>query len=343
MLAALRGGDEAAFSALVERYRRQLLVHCYRMVGSLEEAEDLVQETFLRAWRARADFEGRSLVRTWLYRIATNVCLNALERTPRRVLFVDVPPQDPRSILPVEERPDLGAPAADLSWIQPFPDHLLEPAAPADSEPDAVVVGRETIELAFLATIQSLSPKQRAILLLRDLLAFSAKETAALLEISVDSVNSSLRRARSTMRKRLPARCLEGVQPTRPTDEELAVLQRFIEAHQQADVAAFASILREDVRQVMPPHLLLYDGRDSVATRFTRYIDPDSPEYPGHIRLVPTAANRQPSAATYLRHPGGAEHRLIGLSVLDVEDGLVVGIVSFGVDLLGSFGLPPTL
>jgi len=336
ILAALRSGDEAGFVALVERYRHQLLVHCYRMVGSLEEAEDLVQETFLRAWRGRAGFEGRSLVRTWLYRIATNACLNALERTPRRVLVPDVPPEDPHSIMALERRPDLGAPPADLAWVQPFPDRLVEPTAPAESEPDAVVVARETIEPAFLATIQLLSPRQRAILLLRDVLGWSAQETADLLEASVDSVNSALRRARTTMRTRLPSRRLDWAQATHPTYEERAVLRRFIEAHDRADVAAFAALLRDDVRQAMPPHLLWYDGRDAVVTRFARYIDPDSPEYPGHVRLVPAAANRQPAAVTYLQRPGDREHRLVGLNVLDVEDGLVVAIVSFGVELLGA-------
>jgi RNA polymerase sigma-70 factor (ECF subfamily) len=340
--AAVRGGDASAFAALAERYRRQLLVHCYRMLGSLEEAEDAVQETFLRAWRARAGFEGRSLFRTWLYRIATNVCLNILERRPRRVLVADVAPRDPRAALSVEERPDLGAPPADLPWLQPYPDRLLDPAAPGDLEPDAVAVARETIELSFLAAIQFLPPKQRAVLLLRDVLGNSAKETAGLLDLSVASVNSALQRARSTLRARLPARRLDWARATGPTDQERAVLRRFMDAHDRADVAAFAALLRDDVRQAMPPHLLWYDGRDAVAANFARYIDPGSPAYPGQLRVVATAANRQPAMAVYLRRPDDSAHRLLGLTVLDVEDGHVVGIVSFGVELLGSFGLPAT-
>jgi RNA polymerase sigma-70 factor, ECF subfamily len=343
VLAAVRGGDASGFAALAERYRRQLLVHCYRMLGSLEEAEDAVQETLLRAWRARAGFEGRSLFRTWLYRIATNICLNALQRSPRRILVADVPPQDPRVTLSVEQLPDRGAPPADLPWLQPYPDRLLDPAAPGDLEPDAVVVARETIELAFLAAIQLLPAKQRAVLVLRDVLGWSAKETASLLEVSVASVNSALQRARSTLRARLPARRLEWARATGPTEQERAVLQRFMDAHDRADVTAFAALLREDVRQAMPPHLLWYDGRGAVATNFARYIDPGSPSYPGHLRMVPTAANRQPAAAVYLRRPDDSAYRLLGLSVLDVEDGLVVGIVSFGLDLLEAFGLPPTL
>ena len=343
MVAAVRSGNEAAFSALAERYRRQLLVHCYRMVGSLEDAEDLVQETLLRAWRARAGFEGRSRFRTWLYRIATNACLTALERSPRRVLVAAVPSGDPRAVLPVEERPDLGAPPADLPWLQPYPDRLLEPVAPSAWEPGAMVVARETIELAFLAAIQFLPPRQRAVLILRDVLGWSAKEAASSLELSVAAVNSALQRARSTMRRRLPARRLDWAPATGPTDEERAVLQRFMDAHDRGDVAGFTALLRADVHQMMPPYLLWYEGRDAVAAIFARYIDPGSPEYPGRLRLVPTAANRQPAAAGYLRRPGDTEYRLLGLDVLDVQGGLVVGIVSFGVDLLGAFGLPQTL
>jgi RNA polymerase sigma-70 factor, ECF subfamily len=167
-VAAVRAGDEAAFAALAERYRRQLQVHCYRMLGSVEDAEDMVQETLLRAWRARASFEGRSLFRTWLYRIATNACLNALERRPRRITPPDIGPatDDPR-VEPME--------SPELPWLGPYPDHLLEPVAPADAEPDAVVVGRETIELAYLAAIQHLPPRQRAVFILRDSLGWSAQ------------------------------------------------------------------------------------------------------------------------------------------------------------------------
>jgi RNA polymerase sigma-70 factor, ECF subfamily len=343
VLAAVRAGDQAAFVALAERHRRQLHVHCYRMLGSFEDAEDLVQETLLRAWRSRSSFQGRSLFRTWLYRIATNACLNSLRRRPRRVLVADVPPRDPGAELPVEERADLGAPPADLPWLQPYPDHLLEQVAPSDSEPDAVVVARETIELAYLAAIQYLPPRQRAILILRDALGWSAKETAGLLEISVASVNSALQRARTTMRARLPPRRLDWAQDTGPTDEERTVLQRFMDAHDRADVAAFAALLREDARQAMPPHLLWYDGREAMTTLFARYIDPAAPNYPGQLRLVPTAANRQPAVAVYLRRKGDSLYRLLGLNVLEIQDGQVSGITSFGVELLGAFGLPPTL
>jgi RNA polymerase sigma-70 factor (ECF subfamily) len=343
VLAAVRAGDEAAFAAFAERYRRQLHVHCYRMLGSFEDAEDLVQETMLRAWRSRASFQGRSLFRTWLYRIATNACFNALERSPHRILVADVPARDPSADLPPEERPDLGAPPADLPSLQPYPDHLLDQAGPSDAQPDVVVVARETIELAYLAAIQHLPPRQRAILILRDALGFSAKETAGLLETSVASVNSAHQRARSTMRARLPARRLDWAQATRPTDDERSVLERFMDAHDRADVAAFTVLLREDARQTMPPHLQWYDGREALVILFARYIHPTSPNYPGQLRFVATAANRQPAAACYLRRPGDSQYRLFGLDVLEVEAGQISAITVFGVELLGAFGLPSTL
>jgi RNA polymerase sigma-70 factor (ECF subfamily) len=343
VLAAVRAGDESAFAALAERYRRQLHLHCYRMLGSFEEAEDMVQETLLRAWKARRTFEGRSMFRTWLYRIATNASLSTLERSRRRVLVADVPPTDPYRELPADERPDLGARPADLPWIEPYPDRLLDAMASSDIEPEAMVVARETIELAYLAAIQHLPPRQRAVLILRDAVGWSARETATLLETSVASVTSALQRARSTMRARLPARRLEWASTTAPTEEERAVLQRFMEAHDRADVAAFSALLARDARQAMPPHLLRYEGRDALTTLFANYIRPDSMHYPGALRLVATAANRLPAAAAYLRRPGDSEYRLLGLDVLDIENGLVIGITSFGVQLLERFGLTPTL
>jgi RNA polymerase sigma-70 factor, ECF subfamily len=170
VVAAVNAGDQAAFAALAERHRRELQVHCYRMLGSLDDAEDLVQETFLRAWRKRQSFEGRSPFRAWLYRIATNACLDALDGRDRRVLPQDVVPAEPDPLAPPP-------PSADLPWLQPYPDRLLQGAAPGDMEPDAVVVERETIELAFLAAIQHLPPRQRVTLILRDVLGWSARET----------------------------------------------------------------------------------------------------------------------------------------------------------------------
>src|SRR5258708_17487968 len=187
---AVRAGDESAFSALTERHRRELLVHCYRMVGNLEDAEDLVQETFLRAWRGRSGFEGRSTLRAWLYKIATNACLDAIKRSRRRIQVVDPPG--------AQDQP----PSFDeVPWLQPFPDRLLADTVPGGSEPDAVVVAKETIELAFLAAIQHLPPRPRGVLILRDVLGWSAQETAEALDGSTAAVNSALQRASARLQE----------------------------------------------------------------------------------------------------------------------------------------------
>jgi RNA polymerase sigma-70 factor (ECF subfamily) len=317
---------------LVESYRRELQVHCYRMLGSFEDAEDMVQETFLRAWRRRSSFGGRSSFRAWLYRIATNACLDALERRPPRVL----PPQvaaaaDPRV-------PPL--PTADVPWLQPYPDRLLEGIAPSDAEPDAALVAKETIELAFLVAIQHLAPRQRAVLIVRDVLGWSAKETAMLLETTVDSVNSGLRRARSMLKKHLPARRLEWASDSDPTEQERSLLQRYMDAHERADVAAFAALLREDARLTMPPTPTWYDGREAVVTFHARQVF--VPEY--QWRFVVTRANRQPAVALYTRRPGESEYRASVMDVLLIEDGLLAQIDSFVLPhLFPAFGLPPTL
>jgi RNA polymerase sigma-70 factor, ECF subfamily len=338
VVAAARAGDESAFAALAERYRRELQVHCYRMLGSLEDAEDLVQETFLRAWRGRTSFQGRSSFRTWLYRIATNACLNALARRSRRVLPPEVVPASPAVVA------QLPAPDFEVAWLQPYPDRLLEPAAPSDAQPDAVVVARETIELAFLAAVQHLPPRQRAVLLLRDVLGWSAGETAALLEASVSAVNSALQRARSTLRRHLPARRGDWAPSSEPSQEEREVLRRYLEASERSDAAAVAELLAEDVRQSMPPYRLWYEGREAIASVLADCFDPASPGYVGELRQVVTGANLQPALANYARWPGEGEYRALSLDVLRIERGKVVEITSFvGAELFGAFGLPLTL
>jgi RNA polymerase sigma-70 factor (ECF subfamily) len=343
VLDAIMAGDEFAFVSLAERYRWQLHVHCYRMLGSFEDAEDVVQETLLRAWKARHNFEGRSRFRTWLYSIATNACLNALERSPRRVLVPDIAPTDPSRRLAANARPDLDARPADLPWLEPYPDRLLDEAESDQAGPEAVIVARETIELAYLAAIQYLPPRQRAIFILRDSYAWSANETASLLNTTVASINSGLQRARATMKAKLPAHRLEWTTAQAPTDEERAVLRRFMDAHDRADVVAFSALLAEDARQAMPPNPLRYEGREALVTLFANYIHPDSIHYPGELRRVESAANRQPASATYLRRRRDTEFRLLGLDVLELREGRVAGITSFGAPLLGRFGLSPTL
>jgi RNA polymerase sigma-70 factor (TIGR02960 family) len=303
--------DEAAFA----RHRRELHVHCYRMLGSFEEAEDVVQETFLRAWRARDSFDGGPGLRAWLYRIATNACLDALRSRKRRV-------------------PSLSS-FAEVPWIQPYPDRLLDEMAPREDEPDAVVVARETIELAYLAAIQLLPPRQRAVLIARDVLGWSAAETAALLDMSVAAANSALQRARATLEERLPDR---ERAPARPTEEERALLDRFIDAHERADAAAAVALAAEDIRVTMPPHPWVYEGLDAV-----RSLIEEGLTGRGEWRLVATAANRMPTAATYLKAHGDTEFRAFKFDVLRIEGGEVAEITTFDATLFEAFGLPPTL
>jgi RNA polymerase sigma-70 factor, ECF subfamily len=332
VVAAARAGEESAFAELVERYRRELQVHCYRMLGSFEDAEDMVQETLLRAWRKRKSFEGRSSFRAWLYRIATNACLDALKRRPPRVL----PPQvataaDPRV-------PPL--PAADMPWLQPYPDRLLEGIAAGDEGPEAELVSKETIELTFLVAIQHLVPRQRAVLILRDVLGWSAKETARLLETTVDSVNSALRRARSTLRRHLPPSRLEWASGSDPTQEERRLLRRYMDAHERTDATIFAALLREDARLTMPPTPTWYDGREAIVTFHAQQLFVPEIQW----RAMVTRANRQPAVAFYTRQPGEPDFRASVMDVLRVEEGRVTQIDAFVLPaLFPAFGLPPAI
>jgi RNA polymerase sigma-70 factor (ECF subfamily) len=335
LLAAIRAGDEQAFATLAQRYRHQLHVHCYRMVGSFDEAEDLVQETLLRAWRGRASFEGRSSMRTWLYRIATNACLNSLERLPRRVLPQDVAAPVTGNTDPSEAR-DEPPWAPELPWLQPYPDHLL---AAADAEPDTVAVSRETIELAYLAALQHLPARQRAILILRDALGWSAGEVAGMLEQSTASVNSAHQRARSTMRSQLPkGRETWAAVPAR-SESEQSTLRQFMEAWERADAAKLTSLLREDARWAMPPAPLWFDGRAAIELLFRLY----PPSASGEFRTLATAANYQPALAAYLRRPGEAAFHLSGVQVLRVEEGAIAEVISFDRVLCTHFDLPQTI
>lgn len=335
LVAAVRAGDEATFGVLVERHRRELQIHCYRMLGSLDDAEDMVQETLLRAWHKRASFEGRAPFRAWLYRIATNACLDFLARHPRRPRPRDGEParDGPRSL----RLPD------EIPWLQPYPDQLLEPAAPRDAEPDAVLVAKETIELAFMAAIQHLPPRQRAVLILRDVLDWSANETAALLEVSVPAVKSALQRARTTLKDHLPPQRLQWTAALAPSAEERSLLERYMAAHERADCALLAELLRDDVLLTMPPEPTWFAGRATILAFSADVFDPASPLYHGRWRSLPTRANRQPAAAHYVRRPGDDRYRAQVLDVLRVEDGRVAEITAFAPALFPAFGLPLTL
>jgi RNA polymerase sigma-70 factor (TIGR02960 family) len=308
-------GVEPAFAELAERHRRELHVHCYRMLASFEEAEDAVQETLLRAWRSRDSFEG-SLIRAWLYKIATNVCLDMLRRSSRRLATVHN--------------------FSEVPWLQPYPDALLDEVAPSDDQPDEVIVERETIELAFLAAMQVLPPRQRAALIARDVLGWPAIETASLLETSVAAANSALQRARATMQEHLPSQRSEWT-AGEPSAEERALLEQFIDAHQRGDAALAVSIASQDLRITMPPAPYLFEGLDTIAPLLARALSE------GEWRLVPTLANRMPTAASYLRQEGDSLYRAFKFDVLRVENGLIAEITTFGPELFPAFGLPPTL
>jgi RNA polymerase sigma-70 factor (TIGR02960 family) len=297
----------------LDRHRRELHVHCYRMLGSFEEAEDAVQETFLRAWRARDTFAGGPGLRAWLYKIATNTCLDAIRARSRRM-------------------PALQS-FADVPWLQPYPDRLLDEVAPSEEEPDAVVVARETIALAYVAVIQLLPPRQRAVLILRDVLEWSAKETAELLDISVAAANSALQRARATLEDQ-PMPSTTGVL----TDDERALLDRYVDAHQRADAEAALAITRDDIRVTMPPHPFLYDGIEQVRPLMVEGL-PSAGEW----RVLPTSANRMPAAACYLRQPGETEFRAFKTDVLRIVDGKVAEVTTFDAALFPEFALPPTV
>ena len=289
------------------------------MLGSFEDAEDAVQETFLRAWRSRDSFDGSSAFRAWLYRIATNVCLDAIRRANRR--------PKARTLSSLGEVP----------WLQPFPDRLLDVVAPREAEPDALVVRRETIELAYLAAIQLLPPRQRAVLILRDVLDFSAAETASQLEMTVQAVNSALQRARATMRANQP-HGRTAAPPAEPTPAELALLERFIDAHQRADVEAAIAMLREDARVAMPPNPFWFNGREAIVQSLITGL-----RDPGEWRLIPVRANRQPAAASYLRPWGGTEFEAFKFDILRVENGRIAEITTFDATLFPVFGLPPVI
>ncbi|GAA2500244.1 sigma-70 family RNA polymerase sigma factor [Streptomyces longisporus] len=320
---------EADFATLTESHRREIHVHCYRMTGSYDDAEDLVQETFLRAWRARESFEGRAGARTWLYRIATNACLDFQRRTARR-------PQRYEPIPGMNH--GTGEAPARITWLQPYPDDEL-PTAEED-RPDVAAVSRETLELVFLAAIQHLPPRQRAVLILRDVLGLTAAETAEALDLTVASANSALQRARPTLRDHLPGQRAEW-SAGEPTEAQRAVLQRYMSAAEQLDFAAMTDLLSKDVTLTMPPNPFWFTGRDALVEFLRPTLDPASPMFFGHWRHLPARANGQLAAGGYVRRPGTHVHRAQVLDVLRFDaDDRIVEITSFEPHLFPAFGLP---
>jgi RNA polymerase sigma-70 factor, ECF subfamily len=285
LIEAASAGDEAAFRDLAERYRRELHVHCYRMLGSVHDAEDALQETLLRAWRHLDSFEGRSSFRAWLYRIATNVSLAALGKRPE----------------PQTEEPAL---------LTPYPDAWLDELPSQDAEPGARYDLRESVQLALLAAVQTLPPGQRAALLLRDVLGFSAKEVADLLEVSPTSVHSAVRRARATVARAAP----ERTPP--PDDVQQSLVKRYIEAWESVDIAGLIALMREEAVMTMPPDPAVFLGRQEIVDFFATV--PASGEL-DKIPLVPTRANRQPAVGAYFPDADAGVYRPYGVMVLTLD------------------------
>lgn len=319
-----RAGDSDAFRVLTEPHRRELQAHCYRMLGSLQDAEDMVQNTLLAAWRALPGFEGRASMRTWLYRIATNQCLTALRSAKRRsAKEVDM------STIDLPDPTHLG----EIAWLEPFPDVMLQPAASLALGPEARYDQQESISLAFVTALQVLPARQRAVLILREVLGYSATEVADMLDATTVSVNSALKRARTALQHhRADDKPLE---PNSPAEE--ALVSKFVHAYQSADVDALIDLLTADVRLSMPPIPLEYHGSDAVRRFYTNVFS--SRRY----ALVPTRANGQPAFGAYLHTDGGAVRRAAGLLVLGVAGDRICGLTRFDNDVLPWFGLPRTL
>jgi RNA polymerase sigma-70 factor (TIGR02960 family) len=327
ILARARAGDEHAFRELTDPYRRELQLHCYRLVGSVQDAEDLVQETLLAAWRGLERFEGRSSVRAWLYRIATNRCLNALRARGRR----------PKEVPPMVEPPEPTR-RTEPTWLEPYPDVLLEGVADSSPGPATRYETREAIALAFVAALQHLPPRQRAVLVLRDVLGFKAAETAAMLDSSVASVKGALQRARATLDGRLPASDRERATLPRSADER-ELIERFADAVEGGDVDGIVSLLTDDAWLTMPPYPFEYQGHAAIAA-FLR----DRATIRGApLRLVPTRANGQPAFGCYLPDEQAAPARPYGLMVLTLAGERLSAITWFGDSgVFPYFGLPPS-
>jgi RNA polymerase sigma-70 factor (ECF subfamily) len=317
LLEAARGGDEDAFGRLAERYRGELHAHCYRMLGSLHDAEDALQETLLRAWRGLARFEGRSALRSWLYTIATNTCLNVIAKRPKRVLPIDYgPATDPH------DRP--GEPVVESVWIEPYPDETLG-LEDGYAAPDASYEQREAVELAFVAALQHLPANQRAILILREVLGFSAKETAESLQTSVASVNSALQRARAAVDERVPEQTQQETLRSIGDEELRDLIGRYVDAWERCDVEAFASMLAEDATFAMPPLASWYQGREEIATWATNW--PLSGEW--RWRTVFTRANGQPALGFYAWDEEAKAYLPFALNVLTLRGEEISDVTAF--------------
>jgi RNA polymerase sigma-70 factor, ECF subfamily len=331
LLEAARTGDDDAFARLVDAHHAELHAHCYRMLGSAHDAEDALQDALLRAWRGLPSFAGRSSVRTWLFKVTTNACLDAIARRSRRVLPIDYgPPADPRS--------GAEAPMPGSEWIEPYPDTLvgLEGRYAA---PEARYEQREAVELAFVAALQHLPARQRAVLVLREVLGFSASEVAEALETTVAAVNSALQRARKAIEERLPERSQQATLRALGDERVRDLVERFVQAMENGDVAAILGLLSEDVTFSMPPHPTWYRGREVVADS---WLMPSGPL--PRLRFLSTSANGQPAVAAYVLDPARGSFLPLALDVLELDAAGIVGITAFrSPSVFPLFGLPAEL
>ena len=328
LMSRARDGDGDAFRELTEPYRRELQVHCYRMLGSFADAEDAVQDTLLAAWQGFGGFEGRASLRTWLYRIATNKCLDARRAASRRPAREwDVPNAEP------PEPTRLG----EVVWLEPYPDALLEGPAGAPLGPEARYERTESVSLAFVTALQVLPPRQVAVLILRDVLGFHASEVAGMLDSTVESVNSALKRARASLQRHRPPAAGREPPPVSGSPAEEAMLAKFVRAWESADLDALAALLTDDVFISMPPMPFEYEGRDLVA-RFCASLFSAGRRFD----LVPTRANGQPAFGAYLRARNGIRYGM-GLYVLTLTGDRICAMTRFENTVLPWFGLPRSL
>ena len=332
LLQAVRHGNEDAFRTLVEPHRKALLAHCYRMLGSLHDAEDALQEALLRAWRGLHGFDERRSVRPWLYKIATNTCLDTISRRPRRLL--------PRDYGLSPNSPDDNAePVVESIWVEPYPDDKLG-VEDGYAAPEARYEQREAVELAFIAALQHLPPQQRAALVLREVLGFSASEVSELLETSVASVNSALQRARKTVDERLPSQSQQATLRALGDERLRALVKDYVKAWESADVDALTALLAEDVTMAMPPYPFWWQGRTELLAAITH---PDSPLHE-RWRYLPVRANGQLAFAGYLWDPERGVYTANALEVISLEGVQVRESVGFAMpELFAKFDLPAEL
>jgi RNA polymerase sigma-70 factor (TIGR02960 family) len=330
LLARARAGDGQAFGQLTAPYRRELQVHCYRILGSVQDAEDALQETLLAAWQGLGGFQERSSIRTWLYQIATSRCLNALRAASRRPRMSSPPPG-----LDPPEPTRLG----EVVWLEPYPDLLFEGLADHAPGPEARYEARETISLAFITALQLLPPRQRAVLILRDVLGFRAREVAGILGTSVESVTSALRRARATLQRRLGPPAGREPPPPPGSAAEQALIAQLTRAFETGNVDELVALLTEDVWVTMPPVPLEYQGRE-LAARFFAAV---SFRHGRTYRLVPTRANGQPAFGAYVRDPRTGIAHANGLLVVTLTGRQICAMARFDNSVLPRFGLPRTL